>query len=209
MIALAGVALGERAGNILAAAHRGEEGSEVIADALIAVERCGGVGDVLADLAGGDVVCELGIVGVVTGDVVVDGGDLLGVGLCVLAELGGLLTYGIAGGELHVGGRDEVRRVLVFDLGVHGLAAHHAVGLTGEIFAHGDGIGAIALIEGERNVLTARAVLIGDLAALILHTDLQLGAGGVVDGDEAVPGVGRVDGRAIGGAGVHHAEHGN
>jgi len=136
VVAAAGVALGEGAGDVLAAAHGGEEGREVVADALVAVQGGSGVGNVLADLAGGDVVSELGVVGVVTGDVVVDRGDLVHVGLGVLAELSGLLAHIVAGGELHVGRGDEVRGV-----GVHNREhghdkkhCEHSAGMTKQPF---------------------------------------------------------------------------
>ena len=182
---------------------------EVVADALVAVQGGSGVGDVLADLAGGDVVSELGVVGVVTGDVVVDRGDLVHVGLGVLAELSGLLAYIVAGGELHVGRGDEVRGVGVFNLGVDLLAGHNAVGRAGDVLAEGDGVGAVALLEGEDGVLAARAVLVGRLFVTVLDADLQFGIGGVVDGDETILGIRGVNGGAIGSAGVHNREHGH
>ena len=136
VVAAAGAALGEGAGDVLAAAHGGEEGREVVADALVAVQGGSGVGDVLADLAGGDVVSELGVVGVVTGDVVADRGDLVHVGLGILAELSGLLAHIVAGGELHVGRGDEVRGA-----GVHNREhghdkkhCEHSAGMTKQPF---------------------------------------------------------------------------
>ena len=209
MVAAAGVALGEGAGDVLAAAHGGEEGGEVVADALVAVQGGGGVGDVLADLAGGDVARELGVVGVVTGDVVVDRGDLVHIGLGVLAERGGLLAHIVTGGELHVGRGDEVRSVGVFNLGVDLLGGHDAVGRAGDVLAEGNGVGAVALLEGEDGVLAARAVLVGRLFVTVLDADLQFGIGGVVDGDETILGIRGVNGGAIGSAGVHNREHGH
>lgn len=209
VVAAAGVALGEGAGDVLAAAHGGEEGREVVADALVAVQGGGGVGDVLADLAGGDVVSELGVVGVVTGDVVVNRGDLVHVGLGVLAERGGLLAHIVTGGELHIGRGDEVRGVGVFDLGVDLLAGHDAVGRAGDVLAEGDGVGAVALLEGEDGVLAARAVFVRRLFVTVLDADLQFGIGGIVDGDETILGIRGVNGGAIGSAGVHNREHGH
>lgn len=209
VVAAAGVALGEGAGDVLAAAHGGEEGREVVADALVAVQGGGGVGDVLADLAGGDVARELGVVGVVTGDVVVDRGDLVHVGLSVLAERGGLLAHIVTGGELHIGRGDEVRGVGVFNLGVDALAGHDAVGRAGDVLAEGDGVGAVALLEGEDGVLAARAVFVRRLFVAVLDADLQFGIGGVVDGDKTILGIRGVNGGAIGSAGVHNREHGH
>lgn len=54
VVAAAGVALGQGAGDVLAAAHGGKQRGEVIADALGAAEGRGGAGDVALDLAGGD-----------------------------------------------------------------------------------------------------------------------------------------------------------
>ena len=144
-----------------------------------------------------------------TGDVVVDRGDLVHVGLGVLAELSGLLAHIVAGGELHVGRGDEVRGVGVFNLGVDLLAGHNAVGRAGDVLAEEDGVGAVALLEGEDGVLAARAILVGHLFAAVLDADLQFGIGGVVDGDETILGIRGVNGGAIGSAGVHNREQGH
>lgn len=192
VVAAAGVALGQGAGDVLAAAHGGKQRGEVIADALGAAEGRGGAGDVALHLAGGDPVGQGLVVGVAAGDEVVDGNHLLLVGLGVLAQLGGLGGHGVAGGEGDFTGGDQVGGVGAVDGHAHGLAGHDPVGGAGEVLADADGVGAVALVQGEGRG-AAGAVAVGGLAAAVLDADLQAGGGGVAHGHIARAGVGGIN----------------
>ena len=192
VVAVAGVALGQGAGDVLAAAHGGKQRGKVIADALGAAEGRGGAGDVALHLAGGDPVGQGLVVGVAAGDEVVDGHDLLLVGLGVLAQLGGLGRHGVAGGEGDFTGGDQVGGVGAVDGHAHGLAGHDPVGGAGEVLADADGVGAVALVQGEGGG-AAGAVAVGGLAAAVLDADLQAGGGGVAHGHIARAGVGDIN----------------
>ena len=180
VVAAAGVALGQGAGDVLAAAHGGKQRGEVIADALGAAEGRGGAGDIALHLAGGDPVGQGLVVGVAAGDEVVDGNDFLLIGL------------GVAGGEGDFTGGDQVGGVGAVDGHAHGLAGHDPVGGAGEVLADADGVGAVALVQGEGRG-AAGAVAVGGLAAAVLDADLQAGGGGVAHGHITRAGVGGIN----------------
>ena len=182
VIAGAGVALGQCARDALAAAHCREQGREIVAHAGGAVQGSGGIRDVLGDLAAGDLICQLVIIGVTVCHVVVDGDDLFLVGLCVLAELGSLGGNSVALGELNVRGGDEVGSEAVLDGNVHGPGRYLLVRRAGNVAVQGYSVLAVALVERERSILAARAVAVNRLAAVVLDADLELGARGVVNG---------------------------
>ena len=182
MIAGTGVALGQCARDALAAAHCREQGREIVAHAGGAVQGSGGIRDVLGDLAAGDLICQLVIIGVTVCHVVVDGDDLFLVGLCVLAELSSLGGNSVALGELNVRGGDEVGSEAILDGNVHGPGRYLLVRGAGNVAVQGYSVLAVALVERERSILAARAVAVNRLAAVVLDADLELGARGVVNG---------------------------
>ena len=205
VVAAAGVALGQGTGDVLAAAHGGKQRGQVIADALGAAEGVGGAGDVGLDLAGGDLRGQGVVVGVTSRDEVVDRHHFLLVGLGGLAEFRGLGGHGVAGGEADLTGGDQVRGVGAVDGHVHALLGHDLVGGAGDVLADADGVGAVALVQGEGGG-AAGAVAVGGLAAAVLDADLQAGGGGVAHGHIARAGVGGINDLGPGGPG--HGDQG-